>query len=910
MGKTRLIFSILSVLLLILGSTDVYAQLPRKARKTEKKIYGTLTIREKEAPDSITLARIDSLHKADSVHRADSASLLEKSSLDKPAFTTAKDSIVEIFENGHRKIFYYGDVSVTYQDIKLTAEYMEYDMTRSEVFAKGIYDSIAGEWKGLPVMTQNGSTYNMEEVTYNFDTKRAKIKNMDTQTDDGLVHGKSIKMFEDNSINMTGGRYTVCDAEHPHYYMNLTMAKVITKPSQKTVFGPAYLVVEDVKLPFVALPFGFIPKRPDRATGLLMPTFGEEEARGFYLRDMGMYFVFGDYLDLSVTGDYYTLGSWAVDINSRYLVKYKFTGNFSFNYSHDQKGEKGSPDFFSTSNFGLRWTHQQDSKSIPGMTFSASVNFSSPSNSRYNSHSVTEALQNQTQSSISFSKNWNGKFNFSINATHNQNSRDSSYNITFPNITFSMSTIYPFKKKNRVGKEKFYEKISIGYNTSLQNSINFKASEFNIKDPAFINKMNNSMNHNFSLGLPAFQLFKYLNFTPGISYGMNWYFRDYNAVYDEDKKSVSTQKGDMFGAFGIVQRGSASLSMSTRLYGMFNFGTFHKIQAIRHVISPSVGLSYTPDMSGTWNGYTNYIYTDSQGEQKTYTYNRFTGSSGAGQRQSATASISIGNNLEAKVRDFADTTGKGTKKVKLIDQFNIGTNYDFMKDSLNMATVSMNLTTTLFNKVSISSSLGFDPYAVDKHGTKINKFALGQGQGLLRFTNVSASASYTLSGQGTIKGDDGQTGGGGNAASYYQRVYYHPVTGEYIPGGWLYYTNPNVPWSVNLSANFSLSKSYSYDRELDRLQTNNRITATLQASGNLRISPKMNMSVSTGYDFVAKNISTTQFSFTYDLHCFNISVQWVPLGTYKSYSFRIAANASALQDLLQFRKSNSYWDNF
>ena len=895
-------------MLLFICYADVSAQLNRRAGKNDRKKYGTLTVRKKEAPDSAYLARLDSLHRVDSIRRADSTAMLRNSSLEMPAFSVAKDSIVEVFEDGHRKIFYYGDVSVKYQDMSLTSAYMEYDMTSGEVYARGVYDTLSKEWKGQPVMTDKTSTYNMEEITYNFNTRRARIKNMDTSMEDALVYGKKIRMLEDKSINMTGGRYTVCDADHPHYYMNLTMAKVLTQPSKKTVFGPAYLVVEDVKLPFVALPFGFIPRRPDRATGFLMPTFGEEEARGFYLRDMGMYFVFGDYLDLSLTGDYYSMGSWALDLNSRYLVKYKFNGNVSINYSHDQKGEKGTPDFFSSTNFGVKWSHQQDSKSIPGMSFSASVDFSSPSNNRYNSHSVQEALQNQTHSSISFSKNWNGRFNLSVNATANQNSRDSSYNITFPNLTFSVSTFYPFKKKNRVGKEKFYEKFSLGYNTTLQNSIGFKSSEFNISDPAFINKMNNSMTHNFSIGLPSFQVFKYLNFSPSISYGMNWYFRRYDAVFDEERKTVSMEKGDMFGAFGMVHRGSASLSISTRLYGMFNFGSYHKIQAIRHVVSPSLSFSYTPDLSGTWNGYTNYIYTDASGQERTYTYNKFTGQTGNGTKQAASASISIGNNFEAKVRDLADTTGKGSKKVKLIDQFNIATNYNFMADSLNMSTVSMNLTTTLFNKVNISASFGFDPYAVDKHGRKYNRFAVSEGQGLLRFTNASVSASYTLSGKGTINGDDGQSQQ--DKGKYYQRVYYHPVTGEYIPGGWLYYTNPNVPWSVNLSANFSLSKSYSYDQELDRLMTRNNITATLQASGNVKISPKLSMNVSTGYDFIAKNISTTQFSFTYDMHCFNISVQWVPVGTYKSYSFRIAANASALQDLLTFRKSNSFWNNF
>ena len=915
MRKIKYILSIL--FLLSLCFTEAQAQRPRRQNGP---VYGVRREKVVAAPDSSVLARRDSLHKADSIHRADSVAMLGKSSLERPAFSSARDSIIEDFSNGQRKIYYYGDVSVKYQDIELTADYMEFDMLTNVVFARGRYDSLLGEWVGRPVMTQGGKTYDMEEVRYNFTSRKARITNMLTQEDDGILHGRNIKMMADNSVNITNGKYTVCDDEHPHYYLNLTMAKVTTKPSQKTVFGPAYLVVEDVKLPFVGLPFGFIPKRPERATGMLMPTFGEEQARGFYMRDAGMYFVFGDHFDLSVTGDYYTMGSWAVDVNSRYKVNYKFNGTFGFQYSNDQTGEKDGPDFFQTKNFGLKWSHSQDPKSHPGTTFTASVNFSSPSNSRYNSRSVQEALQNQVSSSISYGHNWNGKFNLSINALHSQNSRDSSYTFTLPNVSFSMSTIYPFKQKNRVGKEKFYEKVSFGYSTALSNKINFKASEFDLKDPEFLNRFDNSMTHNFSIGLPNFQLLKYLSFNPSVSYGANMYFRDYNVSYDPEAGRVVSEKGNMFGTIGLQHRASAGMSMSTRIYGTFNFGQYHKIQAIRHVISPSMNFSYTPDMSGAWNGYSSMDYVDKSGVLQTYTYNRFTGSTGMGPKQAATASISIQNNLEAKVRDFADTTGTASKKVKLIDQLSINTSYNFMAEKFKMSTVSMSMTTRLFDKVSLSSSAGFDPYGIDEKGTRIDNFAVTMGQGLARFTNLSASMSYSISGKGVINGNDGRhdpnkssdSEGGGkveSAADYYRRIYYHPFTGEFIPEGWLYYTNPNVPWSCNFSANFSYQRGYRYDSVNEKLLNNNRLTATLQASGNIKLSPKMSMNASTGFDFIAKKLTTTQMSFQYDLHCFNIAVSWVPLGTYKSYSFRIAANASALADVLRFKKSSSYWDN-
>ena len=862
------------------------------------------------AEDSIARRR-DSLRVADSTSRADSLFLLDKSSLTRPAFSGAKDSIRQDFSNGQRKMYYWGDVEVSYENIKLKADYMEYDMSTGTVYARGTYDSLAQEWKGQPEMTQGSQTFNMEEVRYNFNTRKARITNMITKEDDGILHGKNIKMMPDKSINITKGKYTVCDLEHPHYYLKLSSAKVVTKPSQKTVFGPAHLVVEDVDLP-IGIPFGFIPKRPDRATGLLMPSFGEENARGFYLRDAGMYFVLGDYFDMSLTGDYYTLGSWAANLNSRYMVKYKFTGNLAVNYSVDQAGEKGSTDFFQSKNFGVRWSHSQDSKAHPGTSFSASVNFSSPSNSRYNSHSVSEALQNQISSSISYSKNWNGKFNLSVNALHSQNSRDSSYTFTLPNITFSVSTFYPFKIKNRVGKERFYEKFALGYNTSIQNKINFKASEFG--EPGFIDKFQNGVAHNFSIKLPDFTLFKYLNVAPNVSYGMNWFFRKSEAYFDPETNSVKTEMGKQFGTFGATHNYSGSLSMSTRIYGMYNFGKYHKIQALRHVVSPSVSMSFSPEKGKAFNGWRTFNYVDTLGVQKSYDYNIYQGqiNSAPGKGKSATMSISLGNNLEAKVRDMKDTTGTGSKKVKILDQFNFSTGYNFLADSLKMNNVGLSMSTSIFGKIGINGNMNFDPYAINERGQRVNKYNLLETGVPLRLTNVSTSVSYSLSGKGTVKGNDGSKssggdgGGSGNPADYYRRIYYHPLTGEYIPGGWLYYTNPNVPWSLNFNYSFSMSRSYSYAN--NQLSKKDNYTQTLGVQGNIQLTPKMSVQAQSGWDFTAMKMTTTQFSFRYDLHCFNISVSWVPSGMYQSYSFLISANAAALADLLRFKKSTSYWD--
>ena len=951
----RKIFQYLSILALALAvlPLESRAQVPSLPDSIRRNLPDSL----KSIPaDSLMVRQPDSLQAA----RADSLDLLGKSSLERPAFSTAKDSIITDFTGGKRMIYYYGGATVSYQNMTLTADYLEYDMQANTVFARGRKDPVTGEMVGLPEMTESGQTYKMDELRYNFTTQKARITNMITKESEGLLQGKKIKMMPDKSINMRDGIYTVCDLEEPHYYLKLSMAKVITKPSQKTVFGPAWPVVAGVPVP-IGLPFGFVPKKPTRATGMLMPTFGEEQARGFFMRDAGLYFVFGDYFDFSITGDYYTLGSWAVDINSRYKVNYKFNGNFGLSYSNDQSGEKGSKDFVQSRNFGVKWSHSQDSKAHPGSTFSASVNFSSPSNNRYNATSVQQAQQNQIGSSISYSHNWNGKFSLSVNAMHNQNTRDSSYSVTLPNITFTVNRFYPFKQKQRVGKEKFYEKISFGYNTSFQNKVNFKLRDiqdyvmdgdeytyktdrngntYRVKELGdslgikLLNRMTNGMAHNFQIGLPSFTLFKYINVTPNVSYGMNWMFskgqqyleneydKDGNPIMVRDKdgndviaQKVITDPGTAFNTFGVTHTYSGSMSMSTRIYGMFNFGKHRKIQAIRHVISPSVSLNFSPEKGTAFNGWrTLDAYYDKRGSyhaESQYNIYSLSGNhnsvSPPGRGKSGTVSLSIGNNLEAKVRDLRDTTGTGSKKIKLLDQLNINTSYNFLADSMRMQNVGITASTNLFNKINISGNMNFDPYAINEKGQRINKFNVVATGVPLRLTNASLSASFSLNGKGAINGNDGRSSGGD--ANSYERIYYHPITGEYIPGGYVYYMNPNAPWSINVSYSFNYSKSYTYQSATQELITNNKFTQTLNLSGQVKITPRLSIQATSGFDFMAMKITSTQISATYDLHCFNIAVSWVPMGMYKSYSFRIAANASALADLLRFKKSNSYMDN-
>ncbi len=898
--------NIFRVFLIVAAMLYIFTLQAKPVALVNKAVFSIDTIPSKEVV-KVPVADADSVAVADTVEN--------KASIDEPVFSTARDSIVEDFSNGRKMIYFYGDVAVKYAGMEIKSEYMAYDVDSRTVFAKGLPDS-TGVIIGQPVMTEGNSTYEVESVYYNFGSGKAKIKNMITQEGDGYLHGEYLKKQPDNSINIAKGKYTTCDLEHPHFYMKMTAAKVVNKSNGKkqTVFGPAYVVLEDVPTPF-ALPFGFVPSMGGRSSGLLMPSYGEEKARGFFMRGLGYYFVFGEHFDLSATADVYSLGSWGIQLNSRYTKRYKYNGGFSLNYSSDKSGDKDSPDYFETTNFSVQWNHSQDPKARPGTSFRASVNFSSPSNSKYNSQSINQALQNQISSSISYGKTWQGTpFSLTVNALHNQNSRDSSYAITFPNITFTVNRIYPFRKKERVGKEKWYESFAFNYNTNFDNKINFKASE--VKEPDFFKKMKNGMKHNFSISLPTFTLFKYVQASPNITYGMNWYFSQTEKVFDEKQQKVINNYSDPFSTFGITQNFSAGLSLSTRLYGMFNFGKKRRIEAIRHMVTPSLSFSVQPEMGTSMNGYTSMSYVDVNGVQHVIDYNKYEGQvfSPAGRGKSASMSFSLGNNVEAKVRDKNDTTGTGVKKVKIIDQLSIGGSYNFLADSMNLSNININLSTSVFGKMGISANASLDPYAINERGQRIKTFNVVQEGGfkLARLTNASISTSYQFSGDGKSRlgsNYDPSSAEGAVRKSQnetYQKIYYHPLTGEYIPGGWVYYMDPDIPWSINLNYSYSYSKSYQYTNE--QLITKHNHNMTLGVSAQMKLTPSLNFNLNTGFDLTKMDLTTTQFSASYDLHCFIISMSWIPKGQWESWSFRIAAKASALADLLQYKKNASYWD--
>ena len=842
--------------------------------------------------------------------------LPRRGALEFPVRSSAKDSIIEDFSNGKKILHYYGDVNVKYgDDLEIKSAYMRYDMDTKVVYASGLPDS-SGTVQGKPEM-QDGSQnkYVMEEVYHNFETQKSVIKHIIMQESDGFLHGDMIKKMPDNSTNIKKGMYTTCDHEHPHFYLRLTRAKMTE--NKAIIFGPAYLVLEDVPmLPFV-LPFGFVPKNTKRSGGLLIPSFNEETTRGFSLKGLGYYFVFSDHFDATLTGDFFTMGSWNARLTSRYRKRYKYNGDLNVNYSITKLGDKGDHNYSETTNFGFQWSHAQDVKARPGTTFRASVNFSSPGNNRYNSESVQNILENQIGSSISYSKIFpDSPFSVSFNMTHNQNSRDSSYAITFPNITFTMNRINPFKKKYGVGKPKFYEDITLSYNTKFDNKVNFKASEFG--DDDFMSKFRSSMNHSFGIGLPGFTLLKYLQFSPNISYGMNWYFQQNDKYYDDITERIEDDITALFSHFGATHTFSASLSASTTIYGMYNFHN-SRISAVRHMVKPNISLSVTPNMTRPWNGFRTMKYIDKDGEEKPHDFNIYDRLGGpSASRGGASMSFGLTNNLEAKVKSRKDTT---ETKVKLIDNLSLTSGYDFLADSLKLRPILATLSTTVFGSLALNVNASMDPYAVDSRGGRISMFHIAQKGGFrpVRITNASASFSYQFSGKGgNGRGQNSEGGNAGNMGSNqaagqsggiqhktspYMRVYENPLTGEYIPGGWVYYLDPENPWSV------SFNYSYSYGRSGGNNDVKHTHTQTLGLSAQLRLGPSMNFNLQSGLDISKMRLTTTQLSATYDLHDFLISVSWVPMGLYQSWGFRINAKASALADLLKFRKNASPWDN-
>lgn len=841
----------------------------------------------------------------------------KKEPLDAPVIYEASDSIV-FTKEGYAHL--YGEGKVNYQNIELTSAVITMNMDSSTVYATGVTDT-AGVETGSPIFKDGETPYESKIMRYNFKTKKGFINSIVTQQGEGYVTSEEGKKGANDEIYMRHGKYTTCDNhEHPHFYLRLSMAKV--RPKKNVVFGPAQLVVEDVPLP-IAVPFGFFPFNSSYSSGFIMPTYGDEMNRGFYLRDGGYYFAISDQMDLKVLGEVFTKGSWGLSAASNYNKRYKFSGSFNASYLVTKTGEKNMPDYSVSKDFRIQWSHRQDAKANPNSSFSASVNFATSSYDRSSLSSLynpQQYSQNTKASSVSYSRNF-PEIGLNISGAFNitQNTRDSSLSMTLPDVNISLNRIYPFKRKKSAGDERWYEKISLQYTGSITNSISTKDNLL-FKTP--LTQWENGMQHKIPVSA-TFNLFKYINIVPSFNYTERWYLRKVKQSYDPSPASTDHVKRDTINGFNRLYDYNLSLQMNTKLYGMYKplFMKSKELQ-IRHVFTPTVSYTYTPDFGKSRYGYYDtYTYTDEDGEVRTVEYSPYEGAvyGYPGKNMSQNISFSVDNNIEMKMKSDKDTTGY--KKISLIDQLGASLSYDVANK--RWSDLSMNLRLKLTKSYTFNMNASFATYAYefDENGNVVVGDRTEWSYGRFgRFQGYSGSFSYTLNNdtfkklfgkkeedeknkdnKGKEENEDEETDEETeeqNNNSNMRKTEKASVDSD----GYLAF---KFPWSVSLSYSYSIREDRSKDINIKTMRYPYSLTHSLNVSGNFKIGSRWNMTYSTGYDFTSKEMSMTTLNITRDLHCFNMSCGLV-FGPFTSYNFSIRANSSMLTDALKWdQRSNT-----
>ncbi len=835
------------------------------------------------------------LQVADTVRRA------KKAGLDKPISGKASDSLYYDLRNKTVYIYEQGDVS--YGDMNLKADFMNINLDNKNIYAYGKADTVDGApVMTRPVFTQGTTTLNMDTITYNIESQRAKIKSIATQQGDGWLVGTSVKKMEDNTINIEGGMYTTCDqTDHPHFYLAMTKAKVI--PGKKAITGPAYLVMEDVPIYFLGVPEGFFPLNTGPKSGILMPTYGEEATRGFYIRGLGYYFTLSEHMDLALTGGIYTLGSWEANVRSRYIKRYKYSGNLNFDFSSVKSGDKGDADYIKQNTFKLQWTHSQDAKANPGSTFSASVNLASSGYSKYSANTLNDMLSTQTNSSISYSKNWAGTpFSLSMNMAVSQNSQTKAISVTLPTVSFNVSRFYPFKRAVKIGKDRWYEKISMSYSGKLTNSVS--ATESDIFSRQTLDNMRNGVQHTIPVQA-SFNVFNYINITPSFNYNERWYFKKVDRQWNPTT-NMAEELDPEYGFYRLYDYTTA-LSFSTTLYGMWQVREKYKnfkLQAIRHTFSPSISFSYAPDFSNQKYGYFKTVQSDSTGRTTVYSPFADNAYGTPSQGRSMAMSFSLSQSLEAKVLSKRDSTG--IKKISLIDDFSISGSYNFLADSMKLSNISLSLRSTFSGKIGINLRATLDPYEVSPEGIRYNKLTWRRGN-LGRIINTGWSFGYSFKSRDNTK--QPAINDINSVPPEYMNPFYDPygtmdpvLRRQYMANA---YYDFSLPW--NIGFNYAVNYSVSYvNNGTTGIRRN--ITQTIGFNGSITFSPKMAATFSGGYDIATNKLTTSSISITRDLHCWQMSFSWIPFGYYKSWSFHIGVKAASLQDL-KYDKSQSMYDN-
>ncbi len=845
--------------------------------------YGFEGYAQNPVDTSVTKISADTLS-LDS-NKIDSIALKEKKKgpIDLPIKYNAVDSIVYDIVNS--KVYLYNKAEVFYGNINLKADYIIIDQIKKTVYAKGISDS-TGKVTGKPIFTDAGQVYNSEEMSYNFETKKGKIKEVTTQEGQGYLLANDVKKNQYNEVFIRHGKFTTCNLPHPHFYIALTKAKNI---EDKTVSGPAYLVVEDVPLP-LALPFGFFPRKSGRSSGILMPEIGEDRELGFFLRNGGYYFGINDKVDLAIRADIFSKGSYGFSAFSRYNVRYKFNGNFTATYNDRKFGEPNTSSYIRNKDFSIRWTHNQDAKAIPGTRFSASVNIATRNNFRNNiTTNLQSIVQNDLNSSISFSKSWEGTpFSLNGSMTHNQSLSTGVVSLGLPSISFNMSRIFPFDSKNRVGPQKWFHKIGVSYSADALNRIT--TTDSLLFESSSLDRFQNGVRHTIPVST-SFNVLKYLTVSPFVNYTERWYFNSISKQWNGSDVLVDTISG-----FKRSMEYNTGLSLTTRVYGMFPVNAAG-IVAVRHVLTPVLSFSYRPDFSQSQFGYYQNVQSDSSGSSQLYSIfennNGVFGSPGAG--RSNLLSYSIDNNLEMKLKTKTDT-GDVIKKVRIFDSFRFTGNYNMAADSLKFSNVNVVARTVLFGRLNIDLGATYDLYTYEADSNnvyrRVNKFEYDENKRLGRLISANLSIGTNLN-PDAFKSKKNNNNPANNSAL---RNRYNYAEVEMINRFPQYYVDWSIPW--NLAINYNLS----YNKPLMTATT----TQALNVSGDVSVTPKWKIGFLSGYDFTTKEITPTSLNIYRDLHCWDLSINWIPFGTYQRYSVDLKVRASILQDLKLSRRREFY----
>ncbi len=899
----------------VVVDTLLKGQNPKDSKAVDKNIPDTTKM------DSLQLAIYHHNKAIDDSIRADSMMRARSNGIDAPVKYSAEDSLVYDAESG--TAYLYGNSKVDYENMKLTSDKVHMNLDKSTVRATGTVDSTAeGGIKGKPVFTMGKDEYKSDTMAFNFKSKKGLIKGIYTEQQDGFLSGEVGKRDSTGSIYLQHGRYTTCDKPHPDFYIALSRAKV--RPGKDVVFGPAYLVVADVPLP-LAIPYGFFPFSKKYSSGFIMPSYGDESDRGFYLRDGGYYFAISDKWDLKLLGEIYTKGSWGVSAASNYRKRYRYSGSFLFSYQDSKTGDKGLPDFAEQESFKIQWNHRQDPKANPYSSLAASVNFATSSYERNNLNSMYNP-QTLTQSTRTSSVSWSTGFSsigLSLSATTNlaQNMRDSSIQITLPDLNISLSRFYPFKRKHLVGKERWYEKISMSYTGQLANSISTK--EDKLLHSNLIKDWKNAFQHTIPVQA-NFTLFNYINVTPSFNFTDRMYSKKVTRGWDNTLQKEVVR--DTTYGFHNVYNWSMNVGASTKLYGFWTpnrklFGD--KIQAIRHVITPQVSFSYSPNFGARRYGYyDSYQYTDASGNVKLIEYSPYQDElySVPGKYKTEMISWDVSNNIEMKIKSDKDTTGY--KKISIIDELGASMSYNAAADYHRWSDLSMRLRLKWWKNYTFSMNAQFATYAyeLDANGKPYvgNHTEWGYGR-LPRFQGMSQNFSFTLNpeklkkwfGRKDDKDDDkvsvDSDGPDTNIESNmdddlekgkYAAKKKRGNIAETDDDGYMSF---NMPWSLTIGYGITMRENTAGRFNTKTMRYPYKFTQTLNVSGNIRISDGWNINFSSGYDFDNHAMSMTTASLSRDLHCFNMSAS-VVLAPYTSYNFTFCCNAATLTDALKYDK--------